>query len=70
MADFDFSLGVQIKSIRLAYPEVFTFIFQRWELNAWLCAPGEAQARRCKAELMWLGRTTWYQKGRRRQSVN
>lgn len=70
MADFDFSRGVQIRSIRLAYPDVFTFICQCWERNAWLCAPGEAEAGRCKAELMCLGRITWYQKGRRRQTVS
>lgn len=69
MADFDFFIGVQIRSIRLAYPEVFTFICQCWELNSRHCAPGEAYARRCKAELMWLGSTTWHQKGRR-QTVN
>lgn len=70
MDDFDFFLSVQIRSIRLAYPEVFTFICQCWKLNTWLCASREAQARRCKAELMWLERTTWYQKSRRRQTVN
>lgn len=63
MADFDFFLGVQVKSIKFAYPKMFTFICQCWELNRSLCAPGEARARRCEAELMWLGRTTWYQKG-------
>lgn len=64
MADFDFFIDVQIRSIRLAYPEVFTFICQCWEPNTRPCASGEACARRYKAELMWLGSTTWYQKGR------
>jgi len=42
MAGFDFFLGVQTRSIRLAYPEVFAFICQFWDLNTCLCAPGEA----------------------------